>query len=119
MTSLSKTPRRTAAVAVVVAALVGVGAAGAAAPKVVGNPANGKKVFISTGCGVCHTLKATKAVGVLSKNLDKTKPAYAKIVSSVTNGMKGKIGIMTAYKNVLSKTQIQDVAAFVYTSTHP
>ncbi len=98
--------------AVVVAALaVGAPVAGAANP---GNAVNGKKVFVSTGCGACHTLKAAAGTGVVGPNLDKTKPAYAKVIDRVTNGK----GAMTSYKAILSKTQIQDVAAFVSTAKH-
>lgn len=98
--------------AVVVAALsVGAPVAGAANP---GNAANGKKVFISTGCGACHTLKAGSGTGVVGPNLDQKKPTYALVISRVTNGK----GAMTSYKAILSKTQIQDVAAFVSTAKH-
>ena len=87
------------------------------AAKITGNPAAGKKVFVTTGCGTCHTLKAAGAKGVIASNLDKKKTAYAKIVVFVTKGTTTK-GVMPAYKTQLSAKQIQDVAAFVYTSTH-
>jgi mono/diheme cytochrome c family protein len=79
-----------------------------------GNAKKGKAVFVAN-CSTCHVLKAAAARGTIGPNLDKKKPAYAKIVTIVTNGK----GVMTAYKSVLTKAQIQDVSAFVYNSTHP
>ena len=101
-----------------------------AAPKVVGNPKAGKTVFTTTGnCGACHTLKAAAAVGNIGPNLDKAAKLLteATIVKAVTNGgatvmtkaAAAKYStMMVAYSSVLSKTQIQNVAAFVYVSTH-
>ncbi|HEY2326806.1 MAG TPA: cytochrome c [Gaiellaceae bacterium] len=79
-----------------------------------GDPAAGKTVFASAGCVGCHTLKAANATGTVGPNLDQLKPAYARIVTQVENGG----GPMPAFKGTLTPTQIQDVAAFVYTSTH-
>src|SRR5581483_1291814 len=62
-----------------------------------GDPAAGKQVFTSAGCTGCHTLKAA-----------------ASVVHQVEVGG----GPMPAFKGTLSATQIQNVAAFVYTSTH-
>lgn len=117
---------RTAAgliVAVIASAFVaplGSGAPTATPVKVVGNPVKGKKVYL-TNCAACHALKAAGAVGNIGPNLNKTADSYAKIVSFVTNGGKPTAKYptaMVAFKNVLTKTQIQDLAAFVYTSTH-
>jgi cytochrome c2 len=79
-----------------------------------GDPQAGKSVFTSAGCVTCHTLKAANATGTVGPNLDQLKPAYARIVTQVTNGG----AIMPAFKSQLTATQIHDVAAFVYTSTH-
>jgi len=99
-----------------------------ATPKLVGNAAAGKTVFTTT-CFVCHTLKAASAVGIIGPNLDKVAPALteATIIKAITNGggtvmTKAALAkyttLMVAYKTVLSATQIDNVAAFVYTSTH-
>jgi mono/diheme cytochrome c family protein len=80
-----------------------------------GNAQAGKAVFESAGCSGCHTLKAAGATGTVGPDLDQLKPAYARIVLQVTNGGK----IMPSFKGRLSPTQIHDVAAFVYASTHP
>lgn len=80
-----------------------------------GNPQAGKAVFESAGCSGCHTLKAAGSTGTVGPNLDQLKPPYARIVLQVENGGQ----IMPPFKGRLSPTQIHDVAAFVYASTHP
>jgi mono/diheme cytochrome c family protein len=85
----------------------------AAAPQ--GDPTAGKAVFTSSGCSGCHTLKAAGATGTVGPNLDQLKPPYARIVLQVDNGG----GPMPAFKGQLTTAQIQDVAAFVFASTHP
>ena len=100
----------------------------AAAPKVVGNAAAGKSVFVTT-CGTCHVLKAAGTVGNIGPSLDKVAGALteATIVKAITNGgatvmTKAAAAkyttMMISYKSVLSATQINNVAAFVYSSTH-
>jgi mono/diheme cytochrome c family protein len=99
------------------------------APALVGNAKAGKSVFATT-CGACHTLMAAGAVGTIGPNLDKVANALteADLIKAVTDG---GASIMTkaaaakyathmvAYKGTLSTTQIQNVAAFIYKSTHP
>jgi mono/diheme cytochrome c family protein len=84
----------------------------AAAPQ--GDPVAGKAVFSNAGCGACHTLKAASATGTVGPNLDQLKPTYDKILHQVEVGG----GPMPAFKGSLSTKQIQDVAAFVFASTH-
>jgi mono/diheme cytochrome c family protein len=81
-----------------------------------GNAAAGKVIFTdpSIGCFGCHTLKAANATGTVGPNLDEAKPSVELIVERVTNGKPP----MPAFKGTLSPTQIDDVAAFVYESTH-
>jgi mono/diheme cytochrome c family protein len=83
-------------------------------PATKGDPAAGKQVFASAGCGGCHTLKAAGSSGNVGPNLDQLKPSDAAAVKQVTNGGGG----MPAFKDQLSEKQIQDVAAFVSESTH-
>jgi mono/diheme cytochrome c family protein len=83
-------------------------------PSAKGDPAAGKTVFASAGCSGCHTLKAAGATGNVGPNLDQLKPPEATVVHQVENGG----GQMPAFKGTLSAKQIQDVAAFVYASTH-
>jgi mono/diheme cytochrome c family protein len=77
-----------------------------------GDPAAGKSVFASAGCGACHTLKAAGATGTVGPNLDTLKPSYDAVVHQVEVGG----GPMPAFKGTLSAKQIQDVAAFVVAS---
>ena len=85
-----------------------------APPASQGDPTAGKAVFASAGCGGCHTLKAAGSTGTVGPNLDQLKPPLDRIVVQVENGG----GPMPAFKGQLTDKQIQDVAAFVYTSTH-
>jgi len=98
-----------------------------AATPLVGNPKKGKVVFVNTNCGSCHTLKAAGALGNIGPNLDKTNLTQATLIKAVTNGggtvmtpaARAKYTTqMVAYKGVLTPTQIKDVAAYVYVSTH-
>src|SRR6266542_4030846 len=82
--------------------------------EVKGNPEGGKTVFATAGCAGCHTLKAAGSSGNVGPNLDQAKPDLALIHERVTNGK----APMPSFKGQLSKKQIDDVAAFVYSSTH-
>ena len=84
------------------------------APATQGAATAGKAVFASAGCSGCHTLKAAGATGTVGPNLDQLKPPLARIVLQVNKGG----GPMPAFKGKLTDKQIQDVAAFVYASTH-
>jgi mono/diheme cytochrome c family protein len=75
---------------------------------------DGKQVFTSAGCGGCHTLKAAGSSGNVGPNLDDLKPEAARVAHQVEVGG----GPMPSFKATLSPKQIQDVAAFVATSTH-
>lgn len=90
------------------------GGGGGGGTQTEGDPTAGKAVFASAGCESCHTLKAAGSTGTVGPNLDQLKPAEARVVRQVTNGGK----IMPAFKGTLSPKQIQDVAAYVYASTH-
>jgi len=79
-----------------------------------GDAAAGKLVFNSAGCGGCNTLKATGSTGNVGPNLDQLKPDAARVAHQVEVGG----GPMPSFKSALSPKQIQDVAAFVATSTH-
>jgi mono/diheme cytochrome c family protein len=101
---------------------------GKAAPAVAGNAEAGKATFVST-CGACHTLKAAGTVGQIGPNLDQVGKTLSEsvIVKAITNGgasVMTKAALakyptqMVAYKDVLSTAEIENVAAFVYASTH-
>jgi mono/diheme cytochrome c family protein len=71
--------------------------------------AAGKQVFLSAGCGGCHTLKDAGTSGNTGPNLDALKPPRAIVVHQVEVGG----GPMPAFKGQLSDAQIQAVAAYV------
>ena len=85
------------------------GETAAAAPQSA-DPAAGKKVFVTVArCGGCHVLKDAGTEGPVGPDLDALKPAYAVVVHQVENGG----GAMPAFKDTLSKQQIEDVSAYV------
>ena len=95
--------------------------------KLVGNPAAGKPLFVST-CGLCHRLKDAKTAGTIGPDLDKLSLMQPMIVKAITYGgssVMTRVQVaryptqMVPYRNVLSKKQIQDIAAYVYKATHP
>ena len=116
------------AVAAVSAVLVfAVGSSGST-PKVIGSPLLGRVIFLSSGCGGCHVLKASHSKGTVGPNLDGITLTEAQIVNQITNGGSKYLTPaqkklyrfpMTAYKSRLSKTQIQNLAAWVFTKRNP
>jgi uncharacterized cupredoxin-like copper-binding protein/cytochrome c2 len=82
---------------------------------VVGDPVAGATVFQQAGCGSCHTLKAAGSTGDVGPNLDQVAPLEQDVITNVTYG--NAMG-MPAFSPQFSSTQIQNVAAYVYTSTH-
>jgi mono/diheme cytochrome c family protein len=80
----------------------------------IGNPTNGAAVFTSAGCGSCHTLAAAHSGGTAGPNLDSLAPGQSVVVTQVTNGGFN----MPAFASTLSSTQINDLASYVYQSTH-
>jgi mono/diheme cytochrome c family protein len=91
-----------------------------------GTPARGKTLFVRPGvfCASCHILKAVHSTGRDGPNLDRAKPTYARIVAAVSTGTaptrRWPTGMPRyAGRNaVLTKAEIQDVAAFVFAATH-
>ena len=86
----------------------------AATPITPAQLAIGKKVYVSSGCGKCHTMKAANSKGTIGPNLDQKKPSLARVVSQVTSGG----GFMPSFGGKLSKAKITAVAAYVFKSTH-
>jgi mono/diheme cytochrome c family protein len=74
-----------------------------------GDPAAGKDVFASAGCGSCHTLSDAGSTGSVGPNLDESQPDFELAHDRVTNGA----GAMPAFKDQLSEQQINDVSAYV------
>lgn len=78
-----------------------------------GDPAKGKEVFATAGCGGCHTLADAGSSGTVGPNLDEAKPDHDLVVQRVTNGQ----GAMPSFKDQLSQDDIENVAAYVVQST--
>jgi cytochrome c oxidase subunit 2 len=89
------------------------------------NPAEGKKVFDSNGCGSCHTLAAANATGKVGPDLDDALKGKddAFIKESVTDpnaeiAQGFSPGIMPqSYGSQLTSQQLNDLVAFLKTST--
>lgn len=100
-------------------ALAGVaaGASSATPTKPVGNVKVGRSLFKAQACGSCHNLAAAGVFdgSDVGPDLDTTTKTYAQMIKQITNGGPG----MTPYDKVLTTAQIQDLAAFIYTSAHP
>ncbi len=77
------------------------------------DPASGKDVYASAGCGGCHALADAGSTGAVGPSLDDASPSFDKVVERVTNGQ----GAMPAFKDRLSAREIQDVAAYVSSVT--
>jgi mono/diheme cytochrome c family protein len=93
-----------------------------------GNPAQGKSVFASNGCGACHTFKPAGSTGSVGPNLDSAPaldakkdnmppPAFIResIVSPNTYISPGypKSVMPQTFGSTLTKTQLADLVAFI------
>lgn len=86
-----------------------------------GDVAKGQTIFNGYFCGACHTLKAAgpTAYGQLGVNLIKVKGGvpFETAKAVVINGLPAALPLyptqMVGYKNVLSATEVDDVATFV------
>jgi cytochrome c551/c552 len=98
-----------------------------------GNAAAGKAVFAANGCGSCHTFKPANSTGAVGPDLDSAPASDAKadnnmnlaafINESIANPdayiAKGyNKGIMpSTFGSSLSKTQLNDLVAFILSGT--
>jgi len=93
-----------------------------------GNPAQGKSVFASNGCGACHTFKPAGSSGSVGPNLDSAPaldakkdnmplPAFIResIVSPNTYISPGypKSVMPQNFGSTLTKTQLAELVAFI------
>jgi mono/diheme cytochrome c family protein len=69
----------------------------------------GSKVFISAGCGSCHTLNASGTTATTGPNLDWLKPRKEVVVQQVERGGGG----MPSFSKTLTTGDIQAVAEYV------
>ncbi len=85
------------------------GTGGAAA----GDPANGKELFASNGCGGCHVLADAGGAGEVGPSLDgNANLTEALVTARVTNGQ----GAMPAFGDQLDEEEIADITAYVLES---
>lgn len=77
--------------------------------------AHGRELFAGS-CANCHALDAANAVGTVGPNLDAIAPDMERILDAIDKGRAGGSGQMP---NDLYKGQdAEDIAAFVFRSTH-
>jgi mono/diheme cytochrome c family protein len=74
-----------------------------------GDPANGKTLYASAGCGGCHTFSAAGSTGTVGPSLDDSDMDFDAAFQQIENGGGG----MPAFGDRLSDQEIADVAAFV------
>jgi mono/diheme cytochrome c family protein len=95
-----------------------------------GNIANGFRIFNDYFCSSCHLMKAAEPVSYHGRTLcngdtgcsvgvdfNKVHVPYQAVIAAVTNGLPAALPLyvtqMPPFRKVLTKAQIQDVAAFV------
>ena len=89
------------------------------------NPANGKSVFASSGCGSCHTLKDAGASGKIGPDLDEAlkgkdeafiKTSITDPNSAIASGFQPNV-MPQSYGSQLTSTQINDLVAYLKSAT--
>ena len=85
-----------------------------------GNPAQGKSLFTSSGCGGCHTFKAAGSAGKTGPDLDQSlkgkDEAYIResIVDPNAKVAPGfQPGVTPPYGETLESKQVADLVAFL------
>lgn len=73
----------------------------------------GRDVFVHSGCGRCHTLRAAGTRATLGPDLDQVRPTRQVAFRWLTYGAGG----MPSYAGVLTKRQMAQVVAFVVGAT--
>lgn len=74
-----------------------------------GDPAKGKSIYATAGCGGCHTFSPAGSTGSVGPNLDEANIDFDAAFQQIKNGGSG----MPAFGDRLSDAEIADVAAFV------
>jgi cytochrome c2 len=77
----------------------------------------GRRLFVAQACGACHIMAAANQMdgSGVGPDLDHVTWSYPQIVTQITNGGHG----MSAYKGALASAQIDALADFIYTTSHP
>jgi mono/diheme cytochrome c family protein len=94
------------------------------AVRVVGDSVRGKVLFKGY-CAECHTLRSAGSTGRFGPNLDNMKPSYALVVNQIETGGTQGAGLPPAARltfgpgiHTFAPSDIRDIAAFVFLSTH-
>ena len=75
----------------------------------------GKRLIIETAsppCGVCHSLEAAGAKGVIGPDLDALKPDARRIRTAIAQG----VGAMPAYAEQLTDPEVTALVDFITSS---
>ena len=110
MTGTHHLMRRASLAACVLALTLAAGCGSASPQKKSTKAVTGPTIFVTSGCGGCHTLAAVAgATGRAGPNLDTSRPTYARVVDTVTNGS----GAMPSFSGSLTPAQIRTLARYV------
>ncbi|MCW3064821.1 MAG: cytochrome c [Solirubrobacterales bacterium] len=101
-----RTARRLTLLALAVAALSGCGSSGTA-----DLASEGRGVFVSAGCGSCHTTVAAPSHGTLGPNLDTSERLTRR---QIRTQLDAGVGGMPSFQGRLTGHQQDAVAEFVY-----
>ncbi|CCG96692.1 putative (sorB) Cytochrome c [Marinobacter nauticus ATCC 49840] len=77
---------------------------------------SGRAIFTEVAqpsCTICHTLADAGASGSIGPNLDGLRPNRDQVIRAVTSG----VGVMPAFEESLTESQIQAVADYVVSVT--
>jgi|TARA_Y100001956_G_scaffold68872_1_gene71759 cytochrome c6 len=77
---------------------------------------SGREIFTEVAqpsCTICHTLADAGASGSIGPNLDELRPNRDQVIRAVTSG----VGVMPAFEESLTESQIQAVADYVVSVT--
>jgi mono/diheme cytochrome c family protein len=89
------------------------------------NPAAGKTLFASNGCGSCHSLQAAAATGKVGPDLDEAlkskdeafiEQSISEPNAEIASGYQPNVMPQT-YGTQLTSQQLKDLVAFLKTST--
>jgi mono/diheme cytochrome c family protein len=76
---------------------------------------SGHRIFVTAGCGHCHTLRAAGTHGSAGPDFDTSERlTTAQIRRAIVSGVNG----MPSYAGRLSPRQIEAVSEFLYAATH-
>jgi mono/diheme cytochrome c family protein len=77
--------------------------------------ADGRRIFVSTGCGSCHTVASVGAHGRVGPNFDTSEQlGRAQIRSQLNQG----VGGMPSFRDRLTARQEDAVTEFVFQTLH-